>query len=875
MSREHLWERWGEVDHLLERVLDMPEDARESFLDDACRGDAALRDLVLGLVRDAETPAEATGAVSGLLRAALREPVGTGSELPEALEGKTLGPYRLERIIGRGGMASVYLAERVDGLFQRQVAVKVLEERSAPEMARLGERFRLERRILATLDHEGIARLIDGGVSGDGRAFLVMEYVDGTSIERYAQDKRLGPRERIALIAQAAQAVEHAHRNMVVHRDLKPSNILVSRDGAVKLLDFGIAKLLEDPEQEGGGAVTRTATRFATPAYAAPELLLGEAVTAQTDVYGLAAVLYELLTGVRPWASRGDQSVLERVVQGEEPTAPSAAAAGNPAAADWGVTGPILSGDLDAILLRGLRARPGDRYPSVAAFRDDLERYLAGRAVLARADDRLYRARRFLGRYRWPLGAAAGAFLVVAGSAAGLAVQRGALLEERSRAEAAAEDALREAATARRVTDFLVGLFEAADPTRDRADTLTAAGLVERGSQRIERELAGEPEVRSELLVTLGRVQANLGDYDRADTLLVRAVALREDSVPERRGLAEALAWLGGTRRVAGDHDGALAAYRRALDEAEGREPGTAADARLGMASTWMAIEALDSAEVAYDEAMRLMARAGDTASASYQGALGTLAGLVRRRGDLEGAAGLYEHVIALQRGEDDGDPMSLAVSLNNLAVTRRMQGRFEDAALLYGEAVDTASSVLGPGHPTSLLLMGNLARAWEEMGDTERALETYRARVVAARTQWPEGHWRVADVEMNHGAMLLQSGRPAEAASVLASAVQGAADQLGPNHTWTAVYRGWLGAAAVLAGDVEMGRDSFRRSLVTLTLATTPTVGEDRQVQSMLDALLLRLEDPALAEYAAAYRDLLAEARGGESGAPVGAPSG
>lgn len=552
-----LWARWEEVDALLDAVLDLGPSAREEFLRARHPDDPALVARVLELATD-EVHAEEAPLHPGsdLLRAALDGEERRGGEDPMELLGSMVGVYRLVRVLGAGGMGAVYEAERADETFERTVAVKILK--GALASREVVRRFELERQILASLNHPSIAQLIDGGLTDDGRPYLAMELVDGVRIDEWADRERLGVADRVRLVVQVMSAVEHAHRHLVIHRDLKPSNILVRDDGSVKLLDFGVARLLDEPA--GQASATRTGARFLTPEYAAPEQLLGEAASTQTDVYSTGILLYELLTGTRPYQASGGKTILEQVVQGGVPTAPSSALppveTSEVPVGSRGV-GPDsvytarsaspellrkqLRGDLDAILIRALRARPSERYSTVSAFREDLERHLDGRPVRARGDARGYRMRRFVARHRWAVSSAAATFLFVTGSAIGLAMQRGRLIEQTDRAEAATAQASREAETSQAVTNFLTELFESSDPTLRLGDTLTARALVQRGVERIDGELQTEPAVRAELLAALGDVHVSLGLRDEGVELHQRAVALLRDSISASTGLGSAL----------------------------------------------------------------------------------------------------------------------------------------------------------------------------------------------------------------------------------------------------------------------------------------------------------------------------------------------
>ena len=398
--------RWPEIKRLFEAALDQPADAREAFLDRACRTDDGQPDAALRaaidtlLLADSEASTETTGgflASSPLSLGGLLEGLGVEmAEAPtEAEPGTHIGPYRVIRLLGRGGMGEVYLAARADGLFERTVALKRVRDDLAPGVA---ARFATERQILADLVHPGIARLYAAGTDDDGRPWLAMEpVVDGIPMPDYARDRGLSERQRVELVLQVCAAVQHAHQRLVVHRDLKPSNVLVTdaEDGPrVQLLDFGIAKIL------GSDADTR---RFLTRAYAAPEQLRGEAATTASDLYGLGTLLVETLTEQRPAGSLAG-----------------------------------LEGDLAAIARRARAPEPADRYASAEALAEDLRRYLDGRPVSAQAPTWAYRTRRFVSRHRIPVGMAALALGLIASAMAFAALR---VTEERDVARQAAADA--------------------------------------------------------------------------------------------------------------------------------------------------------------------------------------------------------------------------------------------------------------------------------------------------------------------------------------------------------------------------------------------------------------------------------------------------
>jgi len=515
-------DRWGRVDALFQGALEQSPAMRAEFLAEACGDDRELRREIDDLIRAHEESQDYWRDSGGLI-ARVRADLGSALDMkPEESEDpERVGPYRLIRRVGRGGMGTVYLAEREDGEFERQVAIKLL--RRGLDTEDVVRRFRAERQILASLDHPNIARLVDGGSAEDGRPYLAMEYVEGSPILEYCDDRRLSIPARLALFETVLRAVGHAHRHLVIHRDIKPSNILLTDNGDVKLLDFGIAKLLD--EGDGTSELTRTGVRLLTPGYASPEQLAGEPVTTASDVFQLGILLYELLTGERPFGNPDtsprefEQRTLES--EAERPSRRVLKATGDNSGKDSAAARRVgveelrrtLAGDLDDIILMALRKDPEGRYHSVAQFLSDLGRYRAGQPVDASAGAVRYRARKFVGRHRWGVAATVALIAGVAGYVATLNVQSRRIAEERDLARAAA-------ARAEQITGFMTSVFGGADPGQTLGDTVTARELLERGVERVDTELANEPDLRAEMLVTLGNVYSSLGSYETSVELL-------------------------------------------------------------------------------------------------------------------------------------------------------------------------------------------------------------------------------------------------------------------------------------------------------------------------------------------------------------------
>jgi serine/threonine-protein kinase len=534
LAQEDLWQR---ADELLDEALDLPAGQRSPFLDRACGDDPQLRGLVERLISAAEIddPEFKSG---GALKGPLGDRIRTELAEEESLTGTMVGRYRIVRELGRGGMAVVYLAERADGHFRQEVALKLLS--AGLVASHVSRRFDRERQILAGARHPGVARLLDGGAGPGGRPYLVMEYVDGRPIDRYCDEERLTPAARLKLFLQVARVVEDAHCNLVVHRDIKPSNILVTADGHAKLLDFGIAKLLDPEATSGDAAVSGSAIRLMTPAYASPEQVRGLPVTTASDIYQLGLLLYTLLTGRFPYGlgtgGNGDPGERMRAIVQREPVRPSIAASA-PAGEGWPPPGQdpctpeeiaaargttaarlrrALAGDLDAIVCRTLAKEPENRYGSVAQLIEDIERHLEGRIVTARQDNLAYRMGKLIRRHAAVFATAAIAALLAL--ALGL-VYTSSLARERDRAR---QEAAREA----RVSEFLRTLFDAPPG----AAPLTPRQILDRAVVRVDLELAGEPEVQSDLLALLSGMYEDLGLHAEA-----RALQARSEAVAKRR----------------------------------------------------------------------------------------------------------------------------------------------------------------------------------------------------------------------------------------------------------------------------------------------------------------------------------------------------
>jgi non-specific serine/threonine protein kinase/serine/threonine-protein kinase len=556
-------DRWDEAKRVFHAALDRPPAERAAFVASACGADAALGQEVQSLLDWHERSGD------------LIEPPPLPPETAfpnrgsSSVVGRRLGPYKLLRELGHGGMGTVYLAARDDDQYRKEVAVKVVRGLDSDHLRR---RFREERQILASLDHPNIARLLDAGATDDGLLYIVMEYVEGTPLDRYCEERRLSVLERLALFRTVCAAVHYAHQHLVVHRDLKPGNILVASDGSPKLLDFGIAKLLSS-EGTGGTTLTATGIRLMTPAYASPEQVRGGTIATTSDVYALGVLLFELLTGRHPYRlTTGDPQELARAICEQEPEKPSVVmAATRP--------GHPLPGDLDTIVLKALQKEPARRYGSAEQFSEDVRRYLAGLPVLARKDTVAYRAAKFLRRHT--KGAAAAALIVVTLFGGIVAIVREARIatHERARAERRFGDVRGLANSFMFEFDSAIANLPGATPAREL--------LVKKALEYLDslaQEAQNDPALLRELATAyqkVGDIQgnpyaANLGNLAGARASYQKALEIRgslaasaPDDLQVARDLASSYNRVGDVLDVTGDTPGALASYRKAVTVSE------------------------------------------------------------------------------------------------------------------------------------------------------------------------------------------------------------------------------------------------------------------------------------------------------------------
>ena len=745
------------------------------------------------LKRLGESDADLASEVGTLLAADsqagdfLEQPIVTYPHFPESPGvvsassdriGQVLGGYTLVRLVGTGGMSFVYQGEKQGDGFVLTAAVKVIRADAGSD--ELGWRFIRERRLLASLRHPHIARLLDGGTTPDGHPYLVMEYVDGLPIDRYCVQNQLSIPERLRLFRDVCDAVACAHRALVVHRDLKPSNILVATDGVPKLLDFGIAKLLSEADDErsagdvdSGAALaglslpetTASGMRLLTPRYASPEQIRGEPTTTATDVYALGVLLYELLTGCSPYEDGTRRDLLERSIVSQQPTKPSRVVQTtgnvNPSRASSSGMGTVkpsrtesdrtgaggeasprawarkLEGDLDHIVLRALEKAPERRYSSVELLASDLDRHLRGLPVRAHPDSFGYRLSKFVRRNSALVGLSILLALVLASFTASTTIQLRRTAAERDRANGEAEIAEQTAA-------FLENLFRVSDPSESRGQTVTAREILDRGARTARATLGNEPVLQARFLRSLGSVHASLGLYGRADSLLTEAAQLYQE------------------------HE-------------KGEE--------VGLAST------LD------------------------QRAL-----VAKQQGRIPDAIALASEALALREANLGPNALPTAQSLNNLALLQARANNLAEAAVLFERAVRIRERKLGPNHPDVAGTLQNLGNLYSDQGRFEEAKAAYRRALDARIASGPEDHPAVAAAYSGLASVAIDQGRYADAESLQTRALEIKTKVYGETHDVVAAAWANLAVVRMNAGRLDSAREAALHALALFRQSLGPS---------------------------------------------------
>ena len=811
--------RWEEVQRLFHDAAERPAQERRTFLSAAAGGDDTLvRDVLEMLEEDEQSSLLLDRGVAQIADRMLA---------PSGVDGfaaQDFGPYRVRELLGEGGMGVVYLAERAD--LGSLVAIKLLRDGWMSPARR--ERFALEQRTLAQLNHPSIARLYDANSLPDGTPWFAMEYVDGVPITEFSE-ARSGPiAGRLRLFRAVCEAVDYAHQHAILHRDLKPSNILVKADGSVRLLDFGIAKQLEQDADPLGH--TRTALRLMTPAYAAPEQLRGQSASIQSDVYSLGVVLYQLLAGRPPFDAAGkSNSEFERMVLEREPVKPSLASASSRSAgrAEWA--------DLDVLCATAMHKDPVRRYRSVEALVRDLDHYFKGEPLESRPDTAAYRTAKFMRRNARSVTLAAAVMLAVAGLTVFFV----------ARLTAARNSALSQAGRTKRIQSFVFNLFNGGDKDSGPNEDLRVVALVDRGLREAQ-SLKGEPAVQAELYATLGVLYQNLGKLDQAETLLRGALdqrrALLRRGSPDvtrvdvaesqialgllnsdqarlddaehlvRDGLAvivhdlppsspevlKATTAFGKVLEVRGEYPKAIAAMEKAIGPSEksGMESPELADALSELASNHFYAGHYDICDTMFQRALTLHRRFYGENHPKVAEDLIDAGATQMERGRYRESENFDRQALAIDEKFYGPDHPQTASTLTELGRSLAYEARYDEAGGLLRRALAIQERVHGPVHPavaSALNELGNIASKNGRYADAEAA---YRRMLEIYRAVYHDRHYLIGTAQSNLATVYFGEKQYARAEALYREAIRRFEDTLPANHTSIGVARIKLGRA-------------------------------------------------------------------------------
>ncbi len=721
-------ERWKLVDDLLQSALELAPERREEFLAQACGGDSAL----VGEINSLLTSHRRAGAfleTPAVEIAARAMAADVAPSIAQPLVGQVVSHYRILKMIGSGGMGSVWLAERCDGRFERKVAIKFIH--LAVLDAAGAERFKREGAILGKLSHPQIAELIDAGVTSTSEPFLVLEYVEGQAIDEYCDRHKLGIDARIHLFLDVLSAVAHAHSNLIVHRDIKPSNVFIRNDGQVKLLDFGIAKVLA--EDAVPAQLTAEASRVLTPQYAAPEQLTGAAITTATDVYLLGVLLFVLLTGEHPTSTglHSPADLVKSITDAEARLASQAVAS----AKDQGLAERrhatsdklqhLLRGDLDTIIAKTLKKKPKERYASVTALADDLHRYLKHEPIAARPDTLPYRMRKYVRRHRVGVAVAAALVALLAGFALTQAVELRRITRERDRAN--------------RIADFMTGVFRVSDPNERVGDTVTARAVLDKAAKDIDTSLSNDPDLKAQMMRVMGRAYLNMGLFSRAQILFDRSIQIGGSFDAQRdRGTLQAM------------HDLAWALVQQGrLTEAE-----TLARKVLDIQRSVMGPDHPDTL-----------------------GTMGELAFTLCQEGNCVEAVKINREVLEKQKRLLGPDAYGTLTTMDNLAGMLHDSGQMEEAMVMQRESLDRHLRVLGPENIGTINAMLNFAELQRDTGQDDAAIKTLNELMVIERRVLDPDQGEISATKYDLASVLVRKGKADEALALL----DGVIDNLAP----------------------------------------------------------------------------------------------
>jgi eukaryotic-like serine/threonine-protein kinase len=789
---------WERIGALFQRATLLPPEQRYRFIYEETADEPQVRAELLALLAYDRT--RGNGPLSRAVGGALVDVI---QDNRRAFLGRVVGSYKLIAILGEGGTGTVYLGERADHQYSAQVAVKIIDY--AAVQGSFGERFRAERQILASLNHPNIARLLDAGETDDGQPYLIMEHVQGEPVDQYCDRKQLSLERRLRLFTQICSAVQYAHQNLIVHRDLKPANIMVSEEGVPKLLDFGIAKLLDAGESARTPELTRINDRLLTPEYASPEQILGGMITTASDVYSLGVVLYQLVCGLRPYKvpASASQLELERSICISDPDRPSTAvrraekseypidAIADARGATVERLARQLHGDIDAVVLRALRKEPHHRYGSVEQLSADIERYLNHEGVQAAQGNWLYYGRRFARRHA--LGVAAGsAFLVfVIGVAIVMSIQR-------QQIASALERATQQGQRAETVSDFMLDVFTAADPFVHFGKEPTARNLLDQAARRIQVDLSQQPEVRARLLEAIGGSYRRMGQPERAIPYLQEAVQIQRSIQSQDVRLGSLLAELAIAQREIARYEESDRTFSEALEfvlRSDEKQSEAHAQLLVDLGRLEMVRSNTEQAAQYLHSALDLMRKLRGSRDPEVASILSDLANVQMWRNDLGQAEATARAAVDIYAGTPSTHPdRIMADSL--LAQILLYTGQIDESSRIFERVLSAQRFVYGSDNPVVAESLGNLAQVRVARAEYDKAETLIREALTIHRDGDSAAGHRIGYLQTMLGTVLLKKQEYQEAETVIREALDLFSTALPADHQYVASAEYYLGEA-------------------------------------------------------------------------------
>lgn len=749
---------WRELQSIFQQAVALPQEDRKEFLDRVCDGNLDLRNEIEALL----IADQSQESVDSPLKLDM-------ANLDSKLVGSVIDDWKIIRQIGVGGMGTVFLAHRHTTDFQQSAALKLVKKGMDSEA--VVQRFQQERKILASLNHKNIAKLLDGGMTQDGRPYFVMEHVDGLPITQYCDQHRLNISQRLNLFRAVCSAVHHAHKNLIVHRDLKPSNIIVTGSGDLKLLDFGIAKLLDDSENQ---QFTRTGMQLHTPAYASPEQLINDPITTASDIYALGILFYELLTGRRPFEiKRSEQEFRELVLTGQ-PVKPSDAVTEIVSITNKTQTAETISqcrstrvqglkrtlaGDLDTICMMAMHREADRRYTSASEFASDIQRHLDGLPVSARPDSRIYRLNKFIKRNKASVSIASLAvlsiILITIFYTSQLKLQRDIAIKERQKSD--------------EVVRFVTGLFEYSKPSRRLGQDISAKDLLDEGANRIQFELVDQPLVQQTLKQVLGEVYYKLGQEQKALDLLTDALAKQRELLGENHlDVATTKLVLALVHQDRGNYDFAAELLSQALQT----KKKLLGELHFDVAEVLSVFAYMEQMRGGYPQAETYFKKGLDISEQLSNGDNVYLAKLTKQLGGFyryldrnSEAEPLLRKALAMQVRIYQGGPHpDINSTKRELAALLRSTGEYQESKRLYLEVIESRTKILGPDHPELGNTWNSYSLLLTRMDDYEGALAANIRFIEILKRAYSEATPSLAAAYFNQASMLRDLDRYSEA---------------------------------------------------------------------------------------------------------------